>query len=187
MGSVTLLIYIGDWRGPKESEFRDEFTAKQAQIDTKNSEQLKNKLRKHNFQVGDSAAKTAHSVYEAAYVAHPIDQFNAPNSEELKKKVVELRNTNLVLGQDPAHNMSTMRADYSKKEGGPIKLNRANLQKTHFLLGEEPMNLTSMNRTDFKAPRTDPNMSRDDEKRALIADLRSRDHLPRTSFRLWTS
>lgn len=157
------------------TEFADEYTKKRVDLDLKNSEQLRNKLRKHNFQIGEPDAKLANTMYETAYIKHPVDMANLPNSEQLKKKVVELRNTNLILGQDPSYNTTTMQADYQKvKNFEPSKLNRAQLQKTHFDLGGFEPDMTSMNRTYFKAHKYDPTNSVENEKRELIADLRSR-------------
>ena len=165
--------FKGDWRGTKMTEFTDEFTKKRTDIDHTNSDQLKNKLRKHNFQIGDQGSKLANTVYDTTYVPHPVDQLHAPNREELKKKVIELRNTNLVLGQDDPQGVSTMKDHYNKKIAEPIKLDRAQLQKTHFQFGEDDPNLTSINRTYFKAHKYDPNSGVEQEKQALIADLRS--------------
>lgn len=160
------------------SEFKDEYTQKQVDLDYKNGEQLKNKLRKHNFALGDPSQKLANTVYETTYIPHPADKFNMPNSEELKKKVIELRNTNLILGQDPSYNTTTMQADYQKINNfEPTKLNRAKLQKTHFDFGEDAPQMTSMNRTYYKAHKYDPTMSVENEKRELIEDLRSSRHL----------
>ena len=143
-------------------------------MDFKNGEQLKNKLRKHNFRLGDPDSKLANTVYETTYIPHPVDKNAVPNSEELKKKVIELRNTNLILGQDVPYNTTTMQADYQKITGfEPSRLNRAHLQKTHFEFGEDKPQMTSMNRTYFKAHKYDPTASVEQEKRELIADLRS--------------
>jgi hypothetical protein len=179
---VTLL---GNWNGSKISEFADEFTTKRADLDHKNGEILKNKLRKHNFQLGEPAAKMANTTYDTAYVAHPKDALNLPNNEELRKKVVELRNTNLILGQDPSYNTTTMQRDYQKIDNfEPTKLNRARLQKTHFEMGDFDPQMTSMNRTYFKAHKYDPSGSVENEKRELIADLRSKQASSRASLRL---
>jgi hypothetical protein len=156
------------------SEFKDEYTSKHVDLDFKNGEQLKNKLRKHNFALGDPNHKMANTVYETTYVSHPVDKLNLPNSEQLKKKVIELRNTNLILGQDPSYNTTTMQADYQRiKDFEPVKLDRAHLQKTHFEMGTDAPQHTSMNRTYFKAHKYDPASSVENEKRELIEDLRS--------------
>ena len=108
------------------TEFADEYTKKQTNLDHKNGELLKNKLRKHNFELGDHAGKLANSTYDTTYVPHPIDQLSSPNKEDLKKKVIELRNTNLILGSDPNYAASTMRTDYKKIENfEPTILDRA--------------------------------------------------------------
>lgn len=157
------------------TEFADEFTKKRVDLDYKNGEQLKNKLRKHNFQIGEPDSKLANTIYETAYIAHPVDKANMSNSEQLKKKVIELRNTNLVLGQDPSYNTTTMQADYQKvKNFEPSVLNRAQLHKTHFDMGGFEQDMTSINRTYYKAHKHDPANSVEQEKRELIADLRSR-------------
>lgn len=139
-----------------------------------NRGQLTYKMRKHNFQLGNPSDNMANSTYDTAYVPYGNESFNAPNTEELKKKVIALRNTNLVLGQDPNNDVSVMRADYQKISGfEPVKLNRAQLQKTHFTMGSENPELTSINRTFYKAHKHDPNSSNDKEKIALMEDLRS--------------
>ena len=155
------------------TEFKDEYTKKHTDIDTDNSEKLRNKLRKHNFAIGEKNGPTGSTMYDTTYIPHPVGA--APNAEELKKKVVELRNTNLVLGQDANTGASTMKTDYQKVEGFvPTKLNRAQLQKTHFHVGDEPRQLNTINRTFFKAHKNDPNNSLEAEKKALMDDLRSR-------------
>lgn len=152
---------------------KDEFPQKEVDLDFRNGEVLKNKLRNDNFEIGDHSRKMANSVYDTTYVPHPVDRFAAPNREELKKKVVELRNTNLVLGQDKNDVASTMKADYKKISNfQPTILNRAHLQKTHFELGTDQPNMTSINRTYFKAPKPDLSGTLENEKRELIADLR---------------
>lgn len=168
------VMTLGNWTGAKMSEFKDEYTKKHVDVDTKNSEQLKNKLRKHNFTITDPSYKLANTVYETTYTPHPKETLNMPNSEELKKKVIELRNTNLVLGQDKPYNTTTMQADYQKITNfEPSRLDRAKLQKTHFELGNDPRQLTSINRTYFKAHKYDPANSVEAEKRELMEDLRS--------------
>jgi len=175
-GNLTV-TFSGDWKGTKVSEFTDEYVKKHTDIDTANSDQLKNKLRKHNFKIGDSDGKLANSVYDTTYVKHPFDPNAGPNAEELKKKVVELRNTNLVLGQDQPIDMTTMKDHYRKiNDFEPTILNRAQLQKTHFQMGEDAPQMTSINRTYYKAPKIDPSNSVEAEKRALIEDLRSKRH-----------
>ena len=155
------------------SEFADEYPAKHVDLDTRNGLLLKNKLRKHNFEIGDENGKLANTVYDTTYVKHPFDPNAAPNAEQLKKKVIELRNTNLLLGQDMANNVTTMKNDYRKIDNfEPTVLDRARLQKTHFHLGDDAPQLTSINRTYFKAPKIDPTGSVEKEKKDLIDDLR---------------
>jgi hypothetical protein len=168
------------------TEFADEYTKKKVEADPNNSEKLRNKLRKHNFEIGDTTSKLGNTVYDNTYIPHPVGA--APNADELRQKVVELRKTNLVLGEDPNTAASTMKTHYQKIEGHePIKLNRAQLQKTHFDIGNEPRQLNTINRTFYKAHKHDPNSTTEMEKKVLMDDLRSKlTAKGRTSFRFWT-
>merc|ERR1711935_446615 len=110
-------------------------------------------MRKHNFELGNSQKHNRSSTYGDQFKPMEKGQaFQGPSKEELKQKMLDLRETHLLLGQDPKNMVTTMKAafqDRGQNEAGAVKLNRAKLQGSHFELGHLNNDLKSMNQISY--------------------------------------
>ena len=132
-------------------------------------------MRKHNFELGNSKVNQRSSTYNQAYQPSDPEIYNqGPSKAELKQKMLDLRNTHLVLGQDPKNMVTTMKNDFSKRENPNTmaKLDRVALQQSHFHLGNQVSDMESMNRMSYVTHKHG-NEDIEAEKERLMADLRS--------------
>lgn len=165
---------LGDWDPYKQSITHENYPEKPLPQNMKeNKQRLTNKMRKHNFKIGDGKSSFPNTSYGRQFKAIPPNAIEKGLSkEELKQKVINLRNTNMILGQDRPVQVSTMRDAYKKLQMEPIKLNRTALQKTHFSLGNDVNDMQSVNRMTYKAKWAPGHNN--EEKEKLMADLRSK-------------
>jgi len=169
---------FGGWGPMHNTTSKDTYTQKNLDSNLVASKQEQvNKMRKHNFELGNSNKTYRTSAYGSSYL--PIDpNFNAsgPSKEALKERMLELRETHLVLGQDPKQHQTTMKNAYTHNpnyQAGPKKLDRAALQGSHFDLGHLENDMQSMHRVSYNNPKYENAEADAAEKKRLMHELRS--------------
>lgn len=168
---------FGGWGPAHNTTSADTYTKKDLDCNLVSSKQDQvNKMRKHNFELGNSNKTYRTSAYGSSY--QPVDKnilTGGPSKEQLKERMLELRETHLVLGQDPKQHQTTMKQAYTYDpnfQSGPVKLNRSALQGSHFDLGHANNDMQSMNRVSYQNPEHD-NAASNEEKERLMRELRS--------------
>lgn len=167
---------FGGWEPNMTTTSKIDYVAKQGQApNMANRQKQTNKMRKHNFSIANGQeVRPQASTYLRHYQGEQGEgDTRGMSKEELQQKLIELRNTHMVLGQDKPTNLSTMKRDYTKKKGDRVELNRMALQKSHFDLGDTPQNLQSVNRMTYVAHQNQGPQNQM-EKQKLIDDLRSK-------------
>jgi len=113
----------------------------------------KNKMRKHNHDFTETSKKHFASEYHANYnkLNDPASLKQALSARELQQKVVDLRKSHVVLGEDFNPMRSVAQIDYQSKKTGLVKPanDNVNIRRTNFQLGTAPANFASMYQENF--------------------------------------
>jgi hypothetical protein len=116
-------------------------------------EEQKNKMRKHNHDFTETSKKQFASEYHATYnkLNDPASLKQALSARELQQKVVDLRKSHVVLGEDFHPMKSIAQIDYQSKKGGLVKPanDNVNIRRTNFQLGVTPNEFASMYQQSF--------------------------------------
>lgn len=144
-------LCIGNQREGYTSTTQSEFYTKNMSDQTrKDQEAHRSKMRRHNFDLGDSDKNFFASVYNRDFnkEMNPND-FNQGNSKaDLMQHALNLRKTNLVLGRDGRdHFTSVTKGDFQKKQGVPEGQKHSNveLRRTNFSLGNNEKDYGTIN------------------------------------------
>lgn len=132
----------------------------------------KNKMRKHNHDFTETSKKQFASEYHANYKANdPQSLKQALSARELQQKVVDLRKSHVVLGEDFNPMRSIAQIDYQSKKTGLVKPanDNVNIRRTNFQLGTAPADLASMYQQSFVPHATQKN----EHQGSLMNDLRA--------------
>lgn len=166
---------FGEMDPNMQSTMKTAFQGKEGTIISKENRQKQtNKMRRHNFKIGNGKnVLGTNSTYLQDYQERESKAGPGMSKEDLKQRLIDLRNTNMILGQDKPTMVSTMREHFGSKEGDRVELDRKALQKTNFTLGDARADLQSINRAVYVAhpPQQQINL---EEKQKLINDLRSK-------------
>lgn len=132
----------------------------------------KTKMRKHNHDFTETHKKQFASEYHANYnkAQDPSSLRQALSAKELQQKVVDLRKSHVVLGEDFNAMRSIAQTDYQSKKGGLVKPANDNvaIRRTNFQLGNAGGDMASMYQQSF-VPHT---AQRSESDGALMKDLR---------------
>jgi len=136
-------------------------------------EEQKNKMRKHNHDFTETHKKQFASEYHANYnkLNDPSCLKQALSARELQQKVVDLRKSHVVLGEDFNPMKSIAQIDYQSKKGGLVKPanDNVNIRRTNFQLGNASNDMASMYQQSF-VPHA---AQRSESQGALMKDLRA--------------
>jgi len=136
-------------------------------------EEQKNKMRKHNHDFTETSKKHFSSEYNTNFNKQndPSSLRQALSAKELQQKVVDLRKSHVILGEDFNPMRSIAQIDYQSKQGGLVAPanDNVNIRKTNFQLGVAPGEFASMYRDNYVAH--PPQKS--EYQGALIQELRA--------------
>jgi len=111
-------------------------------------EEQKNKMRKHNHDFTETHKKQFSSEYNHNYnkQGDPASLKQALTSSELRQKVIDLRKSHVVLGEDYNPMRSIAQIDYQSKQSASVAPanDNVNIRKTNFQLGVAPNEFASM-------------------------------------------
>lgn len=134
---------------------RENFQQKHVSIALQKQEQeeQKNKMRKHNHNFNETSKKQFSSEYNTKFnkAIDPENFKQGLTAEQLQQKVVDLRKSHVVLGEDYKPMQSIAQADYTAK---PItRIGAANdnvaIRRTNFQLGQTPAQYSSVYQDNF--------------------------------------
>jgi len=132
---------LGNYNPNYTSLNRAEFQEKYIPIGLHKQEQevQKNKMRKHNHDFTETHKKQFSSEYNANFnkLNDPTSLKQGLTSQELKQKVIDLRKSHVVLGEDYKPMQSVAQADYKSKQSSyvPPANDNVNIRRTNFKLG----------------------------------------------------
>ena len=111
-------------------------------------EEQKNKMRKHNHDFTETNKKHFASEYNANYskTADADSLKQGLTAQELRQKVVDLRKSHVVLGEDFKPMKSIAQTDYVSKQGHilPPANDNVAIRRTNFQLGNEQGDMASI-------------------------------------------
>lgn len=132
------------------------------------------KMRQHNHEFRDLKLPMFTSSYNQNYnrAFTPGELAQGSTKEDLQKKVVGLRQTNLVLGQDGDKINSTSRASYvAHRDAQPVNPDPNKWHKTSFSLGNQVNDSKTVSQEYYVEH---PPGQKSEEMARLKADLRSK-------------
>jgi len=105
-------------------------------------------MRKHNHNFTETDKKHFSSEYHANYnkLTDPTSLKQGLSPEELRQKVVDLRKSHVVLGEDFKPMRSIAQSDYVSKQSHilPPANDNVNIRRTNFQLGNEQGDMASI-------------------------------------------
>ena len=111
-------------------------------------EEQKVKMRKHNHDFAETSKKQFSSEYNHNFnkQGDPASLKQALTSSELRQKVIDLRKSHVVLGEDYNPMRSIAQIDYQSKQSAAVAPanDNVNIRKTNFQLGVAPNDFNSM-------------------------------------------
>jgi hypothetical protein len=173
---LGMILGLGGFGNQMKTSNMGEFYPKEISDAAKKEQRAQvNKMRQHNHEFRDLKQPMLNSSYNQSFNKEfsPSDLAQASSKEDLKKKVVDLRQTNLVLGQDPNKINSTSRASYvHHKDARPVNPDPNKWQLTSFSLGNQVNEPKTISQEYFVEH---PPGQKSEEMARLKADLRSKD------------
>ncbi len=154
LGEISFCIKVitnsGNYQGNHGTSNRTDFQEKYipAGLHKREQEEQKNKMRKHNHDFTETTKKHFSSEYNNNYNKEQdvssLKQGLTP--QELRQKVIDLRKSHVVLGEDYKPMQSLAQADYQSKQAHilPPANDNVNIRRTNFKLGNDQGDLASM-------------------------------------------
>lgn len=172
---MTLGQYQPNYATLNHAEFQEKYIP--VGLHKHEQEVQKNKMRKHNHDFTETHKKQFSSEYNANFNKQndPNSLKQALTSQELRQKVIDLRKSHVVLGEDYKPMQSVAQADYQSKQGSYVAPanDNVNIRRTNFKLGVTQDDYVSMNQQYYVAHPT----QKSEFQGALGQDLRGNNPL----------
>lgn len=167
-------LLAGNEVGEKKTDYKLNYDKKviDPEIYKSRQEQI-NFLRKHNHEFGD-VKPYYNTMYGQSFNAPFDKQFlkQGKSKDEIQKQIVELRKTNLSIGNDPSKFQTEAQSEYQDHGYAKARLLKSDLASTNYQLGTDDNDYSTQCKATYQGKQLaqhDPNKIKD-----LSKDLRGR-------------